>query len=210
MNRGELRAELMDLVRRTDYTIAKANSHLTRAIRRIQRVAELPNQEKVINVAVSADENIPIPTDYLSTQHFFKGLIPFEKVSLERFARIISENFATEDPKKLFYARAKDVWNLHPVSEGDIVTLIYHATWPIMTADSDYNSITLQAPDCVIYCAASYAGTYFMDSRTGEWEQRYNALAHELKEQQWNQEMSTSSAQSMDPVYSHDGYEGGW
>lgn len=210
MNLGEVKENLGDLMARSDYTEAKKNLHVDRAIRRIQRVANLPNMEKVVKIPItSSGPVIPIPSDYMSMVHFLNGKYAYEKVDYERLIDL-DHGYLTHQGGFHYYSRIRDTWILAPAFEGDVITLVYHAAWPVMTSDTDTNSILEQAPELVIYAAAQYAAIYFIDQRAQSFENEYLKLAEDLKLQQWNMEISSSSAQTVDPVVHPDRFYGGY
>lgn len=204
MNYAQLKAEVIDLMARTDYTDTKAGLHVNRAIDRIARVAELPLMEKVIVHTLTDSPTMYIPNDYVSEKHVIVDDVAVEKVDYARLLKVEQQG----SPK--YYARLRDLWEFRPVNEGAIVTIIYHAAWEALANSTDVNQVTTSAPDAIIYCAASYAATYFGDSRQREFEERYLTLAAEVKEQHHNQEMASGAPMAMQPVVQPNEYYGGY
>jgi hypothetical protein len=209
MNLGELKTELNDLMARTDYTGTKQRTHINRAIRRIASAAKLPDMEKSVTLTLDATLGATIPADFSSTRHMFfsNGIIPCEKIDLNRVADY-DNVYPPLNPRP--YYRLQDRWYFPVASEGDEVTLIYYGPWDPLVNDEDFNELTVMAPEAVIYCAASYAATYFVDRRVTELEERFQAELDEIMLQKWQQEISTGSAQTIRPVQNPDDYPGGY
>jgi hypothetical protein len=138
---------------------------------------------------------------------FTDGVIPCEKIDV-REARRYENVIPSTDPRP--YYRLMDRWFFPVASEGDEVTLIYYATWDALENDEDFNELTVVAPECVLYGAASYACTYFKDVRVSEMEERFKAELEELQLEIWEQEISTGSSQTIQPVQNPDDYPGGY
>lgn len=204
MNYSQLKAEVIDLMARTDYTDTKAGLHVNRAIDRIARVAELPLMEKVIVHTLSDSPTMYIPNDYVSEKHVIVDDVAVEKIDYARLLKIEQQG----TPK--YYSRLRDLWEFRPVMQGSVVTIIYHAAWESLENSSDVNTVTVSAPDAIIYCAASYAATYFGDNRQKEFEQRYLSLAAEVKEQHYNQEIASGAPMAIEPVIPTNEYYGGY
>jgi hypothetical protein len=209
MNLGELKSELGDLMARTDYTGSKQTTHINRAIRRIQTAAQLPDMEKAVTLTLDASLGADIPSDYRSTRHMFftEGIVPCEKIDVRRAAEYT--NVVPSNAPRPYY-RLMDRWFFPVAREGDEITLVYYASWDALENDEDFNALTVLAPECVIYGAASYACTYFKDVRVREIEERFKAELDELELELWEQEISTGSAQTIAPVQDQDAYPGGY
>jgi hypothetical protein len=209
MNLGVLKSELGDLMARTDYTGTKQVTHINRAIRRIQSAARLPEMEKAVTLTLDSTLGADIPADFRSTRHIFftDGIIPCEKIDLNRVSDY-DHVYPPLNPRP--YYRLMDRWYFPVAREGDEITLIYYAPWDPLVNDEDFNELTINAPEAVIYGAASYACTYFKDVRVTEMEERFKAELDEIMLQKWQEEIATGSAQSMRPVQDQDAYPGGW
>jgi hypothetical protein len=211
MTFGELKEALGDLMARTDYTDAKRAQHINRAIRRIQRVAKLPMMERSHFVATDDRSGIDIPDDLIALKHFFiaETGCHLEKIDLNRIRQVEDRITAGQECPRYFY-RVSDRYITLPKRPFEDIVLIYYAAWDPLQFDGDFNEITVKAPEAILYCAASYACTYFMDSRVQEMEQRFQAMAEDLKVEQWNEEIATSSAQTIEPTTLPEAYPGGW
>jgi hypothetical protein len=196
MNFGELKTELRDLIARTDYTDAKAGSHINRAINRLSRVQGLPNMEKAAAITLATSASIPIPEDYISMGHLIFGDVELQKLPYPVFLKVPEEG-----AQPLYYSRIRAQWDVRPAAPGLTGVLIYVAAWPNLTADSDTNELLTSAPEAVLYGAAGYACTYFKDSRIAEFEQRYTALAEETAMQHRVAELSSPTGMTLETPY---------
>jgi hypothetical protein len=86
------------------------------------------------------------------------------------------------------------------LAEGDQIVMLYYAAQPVLVADEDINFFGLTAPDLIIYGALSYACDYFVDDRTGAFEQRFKQLYDDLDEQGRMTDME-QSAQAIAPAH---------
>ncbi|MBO8085930.1 MAG: hypothetical protein J7D61_07810 [Marichromatium sp.] len=208
MTFGELKTALGDLMGRTDYTAAKKAEHINRAIRRITRVANLPMMEKAVEIELPPGLMAPIPDDLVALRHMFYSdtMRPIEMTDVRNVHRLAPDDI--HGPRYCY--RLLQSWHFVPAVPGERLWVIYHALWDPLVADGDTNEILIQAPEAVLYCAASYACTYFMDSRVQEMEQRYLSLAEDLKRQQWDQEVASGAAQTIRPSVDESAYPGGW
>lgn len=209
MNLGELKTALDDLLARTDYTDSKKVTHINRAIRRIQNAAQIPDSEKSVELTLDADLSIDIPSDLLHTRHMVIGpdLVPCEKIDLN-VAHEYADMSTPLNPRP--YYRLMDKWYFPVGTEGEVVTLVYYASWDPLQSDVDFNELSVRAPEVILYGAASYACTYFMDNRVQEMEERFKAELDELELQLWNEEIASGSAQTMQPLHDPSDYPGGW
>jgi hypothetical protein len=209
MNLGELKTHLDDLLARTDYTDSKKTTHINRALRRIQTATQLPDMEKTVALTLDSDLSADIPSDFRGTRHMVitDGLVPCEKIDLN-----LAHDYQLVRPplNPRPYYRLMDKWYFPVADEGEEVTLVYYAAWDALAADADYNELTVLAPEAVIYGAASYACTYFMDNRVQQMEERFQAEVDELDLQIWNEEISSGSAQAIEPFQDPAAYPGGY
>lgn len=211
MNFGELKEALGDLMARTDYTDVKRGQHINWAIQRIQRVANLPMMERTVEDFTDLNGAISIPYDLITLRSFYitDTNCHLEKIDLNRIRQALDRSPPPGECLRYFY-RSGNFYYIVGAQDGVDVTLIYYGAWEPLTLNFESNEITLKAPEAVIYCAASYACTYFMDSRVQEMEERYQSLAEDLKLQQWNEEIATSSSQTIEPLTAPEAYPGGW
>lgn len=209
MNLGELKTELNDLMARTDYTEAKRVTHINRALRRLQTATNLPDMEKAVELSLDSDLSIDIPSDHRHTRHIFitDDLVPCEKIDVNRAHHYVD---LLNPPEPRVYYRLMDKLYFPASKEGDTVSWIYYASWDSLVSDEDFNELTVLSPEAVIYGAATFACTYFVDARGPEMEKRFLEEVELLKLQKWNEEIATGSAQTIEPSVDHEGYAGGW
>jgi hypothetical protein len=196
MNFGELKTELRDLMARTDYTNTKAGQHINRAINRLSRVQGLPNMEKAVEVVLETSPSIPIPTDFITIKHLIFGDVDLRKLPYSVFLTMPEQG---TQPR--WYSRIRAQWDVRPAAPGLEGVLIYVAEWPSLVADTDSNELLVSAPEAVLYGAASYACTYFKDTRLEEFEARYKGLAEETAEQNRRAELSSPTGMILQTPY---------
>jgi hypothetical protein len=210
MNLGELKTELDDLVGRTDYTAAKQTTHINRAIRRIQTLTQLPDMEATVELTLDENKSVAIPSDYRELRVIYEAstFVPFEKIDINQMYKIVGETPYTEQPRPFF--RLMERWYFPGGTEGDDIQVVYYASWDALESDEDYNELTTLAPEAIIYGAASYAATYFHDSRVMEFEDRFKAEVEELELDRWQAEISTGSGQVIQAFEDPELYPGGY
>jgi hypothetical protein len=186
MNFGEIKTLVRDLVARTDYTDTKVGEHINLAINRLSRVQGLPNMEKAVDVTLTAYGAVDIPSDFINIVHLIFGTEELQKIPYPRLLKVTQQG-----PQPYYYARMRNQFDVRPYAEGTMGLLIYVAAWPNLVNASDTNEILVSGYEAVAYAAASYAATYFQDSRLEEFESRYQALSTEMAAQAERAEMSS-------------------
>jgi hypothetical protein len=204
MNFGQLKTEVRDLIARTDYTDAKAGTHVNRGMNRIIRVAELPLQEKAVTITLTDSNLMAVPDDFIAVKHMISNGIDLEKLSYTQL--LLTEQAG--DPK--YYGRIRDAFEFRPTSAGTDVTLIYTKTMDELVNSTDSNELTGAAPEAIIYAAAHYAALYFNDRRAQMFEEKYQTLAAEVNEQHLNEELSTGAPMGVQPSFPQTDFYGGY
>jgi hypothetical protein len=188
---GEVKTDFLALLNRRDITTAQTTIFLQNAIRRIQRTLRCPIQEAQTVVTMDATGVISIPDDYLQLIDLVNSDgTPLRRVSLsEAYSRATVTGSVPE-----VFARQRFEWIVGPVpAQGDTVTVDYYAEFADTTADADESTLTLLAPDLMMYCALGFAARQFNDKRLPIFEETYNALFQEVQSQADNDELTAGA-----------------
>lgn len=194
---ADLKTDLIELLARTDITDDLAGAWINRAVDRVERVAEIPSMEAVVEATLTDAATVDIPSDYISLQDIYSDGYGLEKMSHSQLLQI-----SETGPRPQYYCRLANTWMFRPAYPGMVVEYVYHAEWPDMEDPTDSNDLLAHAYELVLYTAAMYAAIYFVDSRKTEYEETARQLMDEVKEQHMNQELSGGTAQTLQSPYS--------
>lgn len=202
MNLGDLVTKLRALMKRPNMTRTDAVDYINQGIRRVDREEPIPPMEKVVEYTLDATTGnaIDIPSDYLSmTQCIGPSGTPLTKKS---YAELLGISDSGSEPEA--FARFVDTWVFRPAAIGNIITIAYNAAWPELVDDTDTNALLTKWWDLVIYAAAVYASTYYLDKRRALFEESYQDILSGIMLQKTLEEEGGGTArevQSTYPVY---------
>ena len=117
--------------------------------------------------------------------------------------RELQQNALTGKPK--YFVREQQKLLLYPTPKTGDIFLYYYGEFPALSANTDTNNLTTVASDLVIYAALTYAADYYLDERSGVFEQKYNQFLTEIQEQSNDQELN-GGTQAIMPSYSYGDY----
>lgn len=202
MNLAQLRTDLLAILNRNDCTTDLANRFINLAQSRIERTLRVPGQEQITiatgnDSSVTPTNSLVLPQDFLSLKHMYSGSTLMENKDIGHFLGI--PQALAGDPK--YYCRVGAAYLVKPtVPQGSQVVMVYYATQPVLTNDTDSNFFTGAAADLLLYGALSYACDYFVDDRTAAYESRFAQLYSDIEEQGRMTDMD-QSAQAVSPAY---------
>lgn len=189
MTRSDCATSIMNLIRRTDCTLAQATFFLGQGISRIQRQLRVPSMERatVIDVVSPSIQSIPIPNDLLQIIDVFANGKPLEKVAYRQMLqRAFSEGGAGfyRVHQSDSYARLGANINLYPaLPMGGQAVMTYYGTFTDLPTGDSSNEATLGFPDLCAYAGASFAGDYFRMDEAETFEGRFQTLLTETQDQ---------------------------
>ena len=117
--------------------------------------------------------------------------------------RELQQNALTGKPK--YFVREQQKLLLYPTPKTGDIFLYYYGEFPALSANTDTNNLTTVASDLVIYAALTYAADYYLDERSGVFEQKYTQFLTEIQEQSNDQELN-GGTQAIMPSYSYGDY----
>lgn len=198
MNKGSLRTHFKALLNRSDITDALADTFIEQGEARIQRSLRIPAMEKRYNYTVTAATSyILVPNDFLEAISIY-----YDNHALERLpmSELLTRKKTGEAGAPHFFTREGGSFLLSPEPSSGTVTVTYYAQFPAMTADTDENILAKIASDLIIYSALTYAADYFLDERSGLYEQKYIQFMTEIQEQA-NDAETSGTLQRIRPSY---------
>ena len=201
MNFGVLKSHFNDVLNRSDITSDLTTRFIEQGIARIQRQLRTPMSEKVLEINITGQtQTLTLPADFLEIISLYHGAHELERVPMRRF-RELDDNNHTGNPVN--FARQAEKLHLYPQPTDGKLVLYYHAEFPALSADSDFNALTKAASDLVIYAGLTYAADFYLDQRAELFEQKFNQFLTEIQEQANDQELQ-GGTQSVLPSYRYD------
>jgi hypothetical protein len=206
MTLNDLTVQFLNLMNRTDLrgNTALATTFITQAILRIQRELRAPLQEATIAYTIPSTyvpgTGLAIPNDLLELKSLFAG--QYQEVELRRAqlgtVKDMAANWSGGNTIK--FARQGGNWILGPSPlVGDVITIIYYASFPALVAPTDANVLLNVAWDAPLYAALSAACDYYNDERVDKFERRYNQILQNLQNMADGDELTGDAA--VGPVY---------
>lgn len=205
MTKAEIRTLMETILNRSDMTTAQGNQWITMAVRRIQRKIKIPSQEASADYTISGSNTLTIPSDLIAPKGMYVDATDggqLERISYGAYMeKKVLASDATVSGVPQFYARKGGTYVLWPeAADGTVVNLLYWAEHQDMAADTDENTLARIAPDAIAYTALAYAGNFYLDERTAEWDKMGSVFMAELQEQADEAELSDSRMR-IAPIY---------
>lgn len=199
MNYGELKEQFTELLNRTDCTDTLVHTFLQQGFARIQRELRIPAMERHSFVTAEGTMNgMQIPSDLLTLKALIVGDTELEKLSIGALLK----RTAYGSPR--YFARIDNRFMFRPaIPTGSVVDVLYYGECGPLVSDSDFNELTVIAPDLCAYAALSYAGDFFEHDKRMEWESRYAQIRDELNGQALDEEFS-GGPMVIQPAYGSD------
>jgi hypothetical protein len=189
MNYGEVKTQFTGLFNRRDLTAnpALVDTFVQQAILRAQRELRIPPMEKSVEItwdsAAYGAEGLPIPADLLELKD-----ISYSDDTTARTLRLAGLNDVlrlrvvnTVDPPQIYSRRGQNyVFGPEP-TDGMVVRLDYWSTFSELTQDTDTNWLTESAWDLIISGALAAAAVYYVDKRSGAFEEQFQQAKAEVQ-----------------------------
>lgn len=200
MNYGQLRANVISLINRSDCTDDLAAQFVQMAVARVQRDPSLriPSLERLQQTVIgSTFDGVDIPNDLLQIINVYTDTETLERVELGRFLREQTKGISTP---KFFMTMGNQIKLVGAPAQGSTISLHYYGADDALVADSDESYLASIAPDLLTYGACSFAADFFIDDRKESFEAGYATLKQELIDFSVAYEMS--APMSIQPTYS--------
>lgn len=180
---SDVLGELKTILNRDDCTDAQYAVFIGQALQRIQRDIKLPSMERSAVVTALADITyIQIPTDLLQVIDIMTDDWAGRTFALERYSYRELCRIPTIAPPQ-GYARLQNTFQIRGlVKTGAAVNVLYYGTITPLVNLTDTNEITSTAPDLLVYASLSFAGDNFEMPQTQTWEQRYQSILGQVRE----------------------------
>lgn len=196
MNYGEIRTQFKAILNRRDCSNALADTFLNQSLQRCTRELRTPAQEAQYSMTVTDGfDGFPVPSDIIQAIAMMattsggqqRKLTPY---TLSRFLEL--DSYGAGQPQ--YYTRIGNKYQFRPPPAVDTeLTLYYYGEFEAFSGDNDETTLSLIAPDLLIYGALSYAADYFMDDRAQPFEARYMQIAQALQDQAYDLEAHDAS-----------------
>lgn len=200
MNYGQIRTQFKALLNRSDCTNALADTFIVQGLARSQRVLRTPAQEKTTATTVGSSFNaITVPNDLVEVITWDCDGSKVKFLPVQRFLELDSYT----DGRPEYWTRIGSSFKFKPSpAEGKVLTLYYYGEFGEFTDDSTETTLSVIAPDLIVYGGLSFAADYFLDERKDLFEQRYMSAAQELQDQAY----SAEGAGAISPAYDFGDY----
>lgn len=186
----DIKTNFQSILNRRDITPSQVILFLNNGLQRIQRELRIPAIEKVSTFTTDGTPNVSVPTDLgaLIGMSFNDAV---NRVVLKRVDLMDAIIGSSIPGTPRMFARQGSSYLLAPYPPaGTTGTLAYYATIPRLSADTDTNWLSENAPDLWMYAALGYACDYFMDERLNNFESRYQQILGSLQDQALEDELS--------------------
>ena len=203
MNYGEIKDHFEALLNRSDITASLTETFIDQGIARVQRQLRTPlNENKTTYNITASTSSLTLPTDFLEIISLYANEYEIQRITMDKY-RELQQNALTGKPK--YFVREQQKLLLYPTPKTGDIFLYYYGEFPALSANTDTNNLTTVASDLVIYAALTYAADYYLDERSGVFEQKYNQFLTEIQEQSNDQELN-GGTQAIMPSYSYGDY----
>jgi hypothetical protein len=184
MTYGELKAQFVAVLNRTDLSTTLTELFINQAMVRCQRDLRTPAQENQGSTTIEEGfSSVTVPVDYVSMIAVMCDNKYVTYLPLSRFLEL--EETGTGTP--MYWCRLGTTFQFRPVpAVGKVVDIYYYGEFTPFTEDDAETTISVVAPDLLIYGALSYAGDYFIDERTASFEGRYMSILQALQDQAYD------------------------
>jgi hypothetical protein len=200
MNYGQIRTQFKAILNRSDCSDALADTFITQGLSRSQRILRIPsNEQQLVYTVPGGFTSLTVPTDLMETIDLTVDSKVPQFLPPKRFAEVSIDTNGIPQ----YWTRTNGVIKFKPTpSTGAVVTLNYYGAFDAFSGDSSTTSLSVLAPDLLIYGGLSYAADYFIDERKALFEDRYTQIAAELQAQAYD----TDGAGQVQPAYDLEGH----
>lgn len=181
MNYGQIRTQFKNILNRSDCTDALADTFISQGLARSQRVLRTPANEKATATTVTSGFSaLAVPNDLIEVISIDSDGSAVTFLPTKRWLELDQDASGTPE----YWTRIGAEIKFKPVpSANKVLTLYYYGEFAPFTSDSTETTLSIIAPDLIVYGGLIYAADYFLDERKDLFEQRYMMSAQELQEQ---------------------------
>ena len=204
MNYGDIKSHFNDLLNRNDITAALTKTFIDQGIARIQRNLRTPLNESITTYTVSGQTgSFTLPNDFLEIISLYYDDNELTRIPMSKYRAVATSPIAGNPTT---FTRQQSNLLVHPQPASGNLVLYYYSEFPVMTANTDENSLAQVGSDLIIYSALTFAADYYLDERGGLFEQKYLQFLTEMQEQANDQEMN-GGTQQIQPAYTYTDYQ---
>lgn len=200
MNYGELRTQFKNILNRSDCTNALADTFISQGLARSQRILRTPANEKSVATTITTGiSSISVPNDLIEVISIDSDGSAITFLPTKRWLELAQDASGTPE----YWTRIGADIKFKPVpTAGKVITLYYYGEFAEFTDDSTETTLSVIAPDLIVYGGLTFAADYFLDERKDLFEQRYIGAAAELQEQA----SGVEGAGAIQPAYNYGDY----
>ncbi|MFK5596843.1 hypothetical protein ACFZ8E_07540 [Methylobacterium sp. HMF5984] len=181
---GDIRARVIDSLKRRDVPLATLDRFITDGIRRIQFNLRTPLSEAQAEVVTSGSftGKVNVPNDLLN-------LISLQVNGMELTQRSVSEVRRVQTQvgigQPTYYCRVENQFLIAPLpGPGALVHIDYHQDFAALVNETDTNPLIDVCPQLVTWGALINAGDWSLDpARQAAWAQGFATAFAEIQEQ---------------------------
>lgn len=174
MNLLTLKQQLVDMLNRSDTTLAQAENFINMGVRKLERTLRLPFMERMSRYEASGTTSeYVIPWDYVELMGVFWKDRRLQRITSSE-AGVFFENPDNGCDPRYFWREGNCYW-VHPTPpQGSFVDIKYYAEFENFNGDT-YETFELRIiPDLILYAALLYAADFYVDDRKTLWQQTFS------------------------------------
>ena len=196
MNYGQIRTQFKSILNRSDCTDALADTFISQGLARAQRILRAPVNEKAATTTVTGGFTaFPVPNDLIEVIAFDADGKNIRFLPTQRWLELDYTMQGTPE----YWTRIGAEIKVKPTPPaGTVLTLYYYGEFEEFVSDSTETTLSVIAPDMIVYGGLSFAADYFIDERKQSFEERFQNAVIELQ----NQAASLEGGASIYPAYS--------
>lgn len=200
MNYGQVRTQFKNILNRSDCTDALADTFISQGLARAQRILRAPvNEKSATSTVTSGFTSFAVPNDLIEVISFDADGKNIRFLPTSRWLEL--EYTMQGTPQ--YWTRIGAEIKVKPTPPVDtVLTLYYYGEFEDFVSDSTETTLSIIAPDMIVYGGLSFAADYFIDERKGAFEERFQNAVIELQ----NQAASVEGGAAISPAYDFGDY----
>ena len=199
---SDLQTSIANYLARSDLT-SQIPDFITFAENRLRRELRIRQMLKsVTTAAVSGDNTIEIPADFLQVRDFVVMTNPIQPLSYSSPSALSNDPRASEVGVPLSYTILANDFQVSPAPDGIYtVKLLYFSAPAYLSSSNTTNVFLTTAPDALLYASLIEAEPYLMnDARINTWGTMYDrAIASLTKSDEEGQYSGVPLAMKLTP-----------
>ena len=177
----ELKTQFMAILNRSDISTLLVTTFINQGSQRAERTLRTPLQEVTLDITTLGFTSLAVPVDMV--QMIDIGINSTSRVRYVPWSTFV-EVADTSVGIPVIWTRKGNLILMKPTpADNTVLNLYYYGQFTPFTSDNQITSVSLVAPDLIIYAALKYAADYYIDERADAWEATYLRIVQELQDQ---------------------------